>query len=219
MVRSLLTPIAFVPKSKKTPDREGGSTLYSDPRGAPPATLSRGTVSNLIISSKHGWQERAGVIVQARKVRHREDEGLAQLGAAPKSPGPGPRARRPSHTRCSWTPSRGARIVTRILTLHNSPWRNPPSTWPVTQMVLLYFPTVSRKILSTKCLVSRWQQILLHLTGQSEIETAETLEFGAELQEDGKPLLLYFFTTFETLIWSQAATKILRYQSGNDGLS
>lgn len=71
--------------------------------------------------------------------------------------------------------------------------------WPVTQMVLLYFPTVSRKILSTKCLVSRWQQILLHLTGQSEIETAETLEFGAELQEDGKPLL-YFFTTFETLI-------------------
>ena len=87
---SLLMPISFVPKLKKTADerREGAYSTRTH-QGTPPATLQRCVISHVTMSLKHSWKKRGcpHSIVQTKKVRHREAEGLAQLGAAPRSPG------------------------------------------------------------------------------------------------------------------------------------
>lgn len=141
---SLLMPISFVPKLK-TSDERGRERSTSPPHGTPPATLERFITSNLTIASKHsGKESRCGhTTVQTRKVGHREDEGLAQRGDAPRCLGCIPGSDTLAHTATDL----GDRLHHNQnpggsqLAVHN-----PSSVLYFTQLVLHYFPTVSRKI-------------------------------------------------------------------------
>lgn len=138
-------PIVFVPKLKKRSDERRRENTLLEPTWH--ATCY--SFAGHCIESHHILKERAGVIVQIRKMRHREDEGLAHLGAAPTSWPWASGTATLTNTRCSWTPQRRALIIPRILTLHHSQCCNQSSVWHFTQLVRLYFPTVSRKILAT----------------------------------------------------------------------
>lgn len=151
---SLLMPIVFVPKLKKRSDERRRENTLLEPTWH--ATCY--SFAGHCIESHHILKERAGVIVQIRKMRHREDEGLAHLGAAPTSWPWASGTATLTNTRCSWTPREG-------------PWSYPESWLFTTHHVVInrlcgilpswfdfiFLQFLERSLLPIKCMLSRLQ--------------------------------------------------------------
>lgn len=139
-------PVAFVPKLKKRSDERRRENTLLGPTWHPTCYSFTGHC----IKSHHILK-----VQWARESRcHCADKESEAQGGWGTYPARGSTqvslgTATLTNTRCSWPPQRRTLIIPRILTIHHSPCCNQSSVWHFTQLVLLYFPTVSRKILAT----------------------------------------------------------------------